>query len=177
MTQTIITIIAFCLINLNAIAQMSSIQTSTQNAIQGKFKTFIILDENTGFVLAKKPSQYQPDNKMPLSYFTVLLPDGVTGYVPGVPRSFIIHTLQTVTGLSEQDWVLENNLEEESVFFARSKYVNNKSSKQWLIKIDGEKIVFQNLRTNCFLFIDKNGKYYMVDNFINATRWKLIYTY
>jgi len=177
MNRLINLIIVLCLINISAIGQMSSIQTSTQGAIQGKFKTFIILDESTNFVMAKTPMPYEAGHNMPLSYFSVLLPDGVSGYIPGTPRSTIIHTLQAGTGLAEKDWVLEDNLEEEGVFFARNKYITNIFSKQWLIKVDGEKVVFQNLRTNGYLTIDKSGNYHMTNNFSDATRWKLIYTY
>lgn len=177
MNRLISLIIVLYFINISAIAQMSSIQTSTNNCIQGKFKTFIILDENTNFVMAQKPVPYQVGQNMPLSYFSYLFLNGASGYLPGAPRSTVIHTLQAGTGLAEKDWVLEENIEEEAVFFARNKYITNVFSKQWLIKVDGKKVIFQNLRTNGYLMIDKNGDYHTTNNFRDATRWKLIYTY
>ena len=169
--------LALCLISFAASAQMSSIQTSIKNAMQGKFKTFIIMDESTGLVLGQKPKAYDPGNEMPLSYFTLLLPDEAINYIPGTPRSFIIHSLETVSGIEGQDWVLENNSDEESVFFARSKYINNEFSKQWLIMVDGQKVVFKNVRNGDFLVVDGNGDYLAVKDFAEATRWKLIYTF
>lgn len=166
-----------CIVSLSTTAQMSSINTSQKDALLKDFKTFIILDESTGMVLAKNPENYNMDKPMPLNFFTMVLPEGVTKYIPGNPRTFIIHSLQTSGSLGEQDWVLESNLEENSTFFARNKYINNKLSKQWMVLIDGQRVVFKNIRTNEFLSIDKNGNYHSVPNFAEATRWKLIHSF
>ena len=170
-------IIATLLFSIVSTAQMSSIITSSQSALQKKFKTFIILDETTGFVLAKTPTTFDAGKEMPLNYFTLVLPNGVTKYIPGNPRSFIIHSIQTSGSSGEQDWVLESNDEEKDIFFARNKYIKTASSKHWMIQIDGERIVIINKRTNEFLSINTSGEYYPVSSFAEATRWKLIHSF
>lgn len=177
MKKTIGIIIATLLLSIVGVAQMSSITTSTKNALQNKFKTFIILDEATGYVLAKTTTTYDAGKEMPLNYFTLVLPNGITKYIPGNPRIFIIHSLQTSGSSGEQDWVLENNDEESDIFFARNKYIKTALSKHWMIMIDGERVVFKNMRANKFLSIDEDGKYFAVSNFAEATRWKLIHSF
>lgn len=177
MKRSINLIIIFLIISITSTAQMSSIVTSGYNCAQNKFKTFIIHDESTGFVMTKTPTAYNSESEMPLNYFTMVLPAGVQKYMPGNTRVFLIHNLINTSASGAQDWVLENNQEEESVFYARNKYITNTLSKQWLILVDGEKIVFKNIRTKEFLSIDENGNYLTNDSFADATRWKLIYSF
>ncbi|NOR87116.1 MAG: hypothetical protein GQ527_05855 [Bacteroidales bacterium] len=177
MKKTISIVIATILLSFVGIAQISSITTSVQSALQNKFKTFIILDEATGYVLAKTPTFFDAGKEMPLNYFTMVLPSGISKYIPGNPRVFIIHSLQTSGSSGEQDWVLESNDEEKDIFFARNKYIKTALSKHWMIMIDGERVVFKNMRTNEFLSIDKDGKYFAVSSFAEAIRWKLIHSF
>lgn len=177
MKRSINLIIILLIISLSSTAQLSSISTSGYGCINNEFKTFIILDETTGYVMAKTPIAYNTENEMPLNYFTLVLPSGVQRYVPGNTRIFLIHNLVNSSSSGAQDWVLENNLEEDDVFYARNKYITNTFSKQWLIMVDGEKIVFKNIRTKTFLSIDENGNYFTSNNFANATRWKLIHSF
>ena len=166
-----------CFVNVSATAQMSSIQTSTQSAIQGKFKTFIVIDIVTNFVMAKEPILFEQGKINTPCFFTVVVPDDLADYIPGNTRSFLVHSLQVGNGRAEKDWVLENNLKEEGVFFARNKYINNIFSKQWIIKVDDENVIFQNVRTKGFLLLDSSGQYSMVSSITDASRWKLIYVY
>lgn len=177
MKRSINLIIIFLIISLSSTAQLSSISTSGYGCIHDEYKTFIILDETTGYVMAKTPIAYNTESEMPLNYFTLVLPSGVQRYIPGNTRIFLIHNLFTNSSSGAQDWVLENNVEEESVFYARNKYITNIFSKQWLIMIDGEKIVFKNIRTKKFLSIDEKGNYFTNDKFADATRWKLIHSF
>ena len=88
---------------------------------------------------------------MPLNYFTRFVPENAQNYLPGNQRTFLVHNLIQTDVSGNQDWVIENNDEENSIFYARNKYITNVLSKQWLILIDGEKVVFKNLRTKEFL--------------------------
>jgi len=177
MKKIIFPLAVMLFLNMAALAQLSSINTTARSAIKGYFKTFVVLDENSGFVLAKTPITYQAGAKMPLCYFTTVLPNGADSYVPGNPRVFIIHSTEVVSNSAQQDWVLENNTKENDIFFARNKYINNVLSKHWQIMVDGQMVVFKNIRTGEFLTIDNQGKYHATKNFSKATRWKLIYTF
>lgn len=161
--------LAFLLLSISASAQLATISTYPSSLLKKNYKTFVIMDEQTGMTLSKTPVLYNSASPMPLNYFTNILPNG--------NRTFIIHSLETSSTAGAQDWVLEYNAEENEIFFARNKYIKTAASKHWTALVTGEKVVFKNQRTHSFLYIDENGKYTDVETLDQATQWKLIYAY
>jgi hypothetical protein len=151
-----------------------SIVTKKEDAlVNQKYTKFVVVDDKTQYVLAKTPVKYDVTKEMPLNYFTVDLTD----LIPGKQRSFTIHNLVSNSGGDDYDWVLEDNADENTIFFSRSNFITMKTSMQWLITVRGERILLKNSRSGAFLKIDAKGSYLSVKTESEASNWKLIHIF
>lgn len=93
-----------------------SIVTKKDDAIVNKkYTKFIVVDEATHYVLAKTPAIYDASKEMPVNYFTLDFSDIVSSQ----QRLFTIHNLTDSNGGDEYDWVLEDNADENAIFFTQ----------------------------------------------------------
>lgn len=168
-------IIIFFLIlfSITAKSQISNIATSTHDILSAKHKDFIILDEVSSLVLARKPKKYYESSQNPLCYFTIFKDDFLNSGI----RIFEIHSLQKIGKMDDMDWVLQDNKDENRVFFARNQYIQNIVSKQWTLHAEGDRVLIKSLKTSAFLCIDKDGGLFTTKERNEATKWKLIYTF
>jgi hypothetical protein len=168
-----IIIVAIAIIVFSAFTDgLHSVVTSKTDELAKKYRTFILVDKATNFVMAKDPVQYDPQLEMPLCYFTIEAP--IPGQLP--VRIFTIHNL-VENNADEYDWVLEHNPDEKDMFFARSRFVLQGLSKQWFITVRSDDVVIQNLRTREYLHIDKTGDFSPVADVNEASSWKLIHVF
>jgi hypothetical protein len=170
-----IILLSLALFSIPLFSQMSSVVTRPEDILKKKFKTFIILNEKTGFVMAKDPVKYEVGGEMPLCYFTIDNPTNIA--FPGSSRFMVIHDLVAAQQGDAYDWVLENNPEEKDVFFSRTRFINIDTGKWWNVLVNDEEVIFQNMATGAFLTIDPSGDYKTVANRKEASLWKLIYIY
>lgn len=154
---------------------MSSVLTSKPDQISKRHKTFILLNEETGFVLAQKPEIYQPGEPMPLCFFSSDL--SINDVLPGGQRQVIIHDLTASSNGDQYDWILQHDLDEKDIYFSRGNYILNTATTKWNVLVQGESVFFQNIQTKAFLAIDDQGDYYPAGNRQQASFWKLIYVY
>lgn len=173
--KVLIALLFLLMISLVAEAQLSSVVTSRDQVIQKKIKTFIVLNEETGFVMAQSPVKYNVEVEMPLCYFTIDNPANLV--LPDLGRYLVIHELKKNEGGDQYDWVLENNAAEKDVFFSRTKFITVENATWWNVLVDNDKVLFQSMVNHGFLRIDEHGDFSMVDNRNAASRWKLIYVY
>jgi hypothetical protein len=163
------------LIGTPVFSQMSTVVTGKEDIIKNKHKTFIILNEKTGLVMAKTPVKYDAGAEMPLCYFTIDNPANIV--FPGSSRHMVIHDLGASQVGDSYDWVLEVNPDEKDVFFSRSKFITMDNGKWWNVLVNDDRIILQNLATDTYLVIDESGDYSTVPNRKEASLWKLIYVY
>lgn len=173
--KKLITLILLVFLAIPVFSQMSFITTGTSDILQKKYKTFIILNEKTGLVMAKTPVKYDVSAEMPLCYFTINNPTNLV--FPGTSRYMVIHDLGASQEGDAYDWELENNPDEKDVFFARSRFITLDSGKWWNVLVNDDEVILQNMATGAFLLIDQAGDYSTVDNRKEASLWKLIYVY
>lgn len=173
--KVLIVLLFSLMVSLVAEAQLSSVVTSRDQVIQKKIKTFIVLNEESGFVMAQSPVKYKVDDEMPLCYFTIDNPANLV--LPNIGRYLVVHELKKDAGGDQYDWVLENNCDEKDVFFSRTKFISVENSTWWNVLVDNDKVLFQSMVNHGFLKIDEQGDFSMVDDRNAASRWKLIYVY
>lgn len=169
-------LIALPILLMSALAAESlfSIVTKKEDAVMNhKYTRFVMVDDATGFALAKDPVLYDASGMMPQNYFTVDVPD-LTG---ATERLFIVHNLTKSEGVDEYDWVLEDNADEKSIFYARSKFINLQASMQWRFIVRGERVLLRNLRTGNYLKVTQEGKFQGVTKELEASRIKLIHIF
>lgn len=153
---------------------LKSIVTSKEDAlITKKFTAFIMVDDATNMALGKTPVKFDISKDMPLNYFTITLPENATI----TQRIFTIHNIITENNPDEYDWVIEDNRDENQVFYSRRKFVVNPASMQWIIMVRGERIVLKNIRTSNFLKVNPNGELTATEDESGASKWKLIHVY
>lgn len=174
-TKKLFLFIGIILASFQIQAQMSSVTTGKGNELKQNYKTFIIVNESTGWVMAQNPVKYDVSEEMPLCYFTIDNPSNIV--MPGSSRLMVIHDLGASQTGDAYDWVLEDNPDEKDIFFARSKFISLATGKWWNVLVEGEEIILQNVATHNFLTIDNTGDYASTDNRKAASRWKLIYVY
>ncbi|MDY0103049.1 MAG: hypothetical protein RBS07_08910 [Lentimicrobium sp.] len=151
----------------------SIVTTKDDALINHKYTKFVVVDDETQYVLAKTTVKYDLSKEMPINYFTVDL----TNLIPGKQRAFIIHNLLNDTNGDDYDWVLEENADDNATFFSRSNFISMKTSMQWLITVRGERVLLKNCRTGAFLKVDTNGSYLSVNSETEASRWKFIHIF
>ena len=151
-----------------------SIVTKKDDAILNKkYTKFIVVDEATHYVLAKTPAIYDASKEMPVNYFTLDFSDIVSSQ----QRLFTIHNLTDSNGGDEYDWVLEDNADENAIFFSRSNFVIQKPSMHWRMVVRGERVLLQNQRTGSYVKMNPDGSYAAVENEAEASHWKLIHIF
>ncbi len=168
-------VLALLLFSGAANAQLSSVVTTKDQVLRNNIKTFIVLDEKSGFVMAQTPIKYDINAEMPVCYFTMDNPINLV--IPEIGRYLVIHELKKDEGGDQYDWVLENNRDENDVFFSRTKFITWENGKWWNVLVDDDKVVFQNMANHGYLKIDSQGDFSMVEDRKAASRWKLIYIY
>jgi hypothetical protein len=174
MKNLIVFLLPVLLITNSLDGGLYSIVTKKEDAlVNQKYTKFVVIDDETQFVLAKTPVKYDLSKELPMNYFTVDL----TGNIPGKQRIFTIHNLVNNAGGDEYDWVLEDNADENTIFFSRSNFITMKASMQWLITVRGERILLKNSRTGAYLKVDANGSYLAVKSETEASKWKLIHIF
>ena len=156
-------------------AQMPSIHTEKSDVLAKKYKTFVLVDKATNYVLAKTPVKYDAGTDMPTCFFTVDIPEGLTEIAKGSHRFFVIHSLQE----TDEDWVLENSDSEKDIFFGRGRFVVNAATKQWFLTIDNDRVVIESRHgvPALYLAVDDSGDLKPVKEKSKASRWKLYYVY
>lgn len=151
-----------------------SIVTSREDAlVNKKYTAFIMVDDLTNMALGKTPVKFDISKEMPLNYFTITMPENVSI----TQRLFTIHNIVTENNPDEYDWVLEDNPDENKVFYSRRNFITKAISMQWIMIVRGERVVIKNIRTGSFLKIESNGDLTAVDGEYNASLWKLIHVY
>lgn len=151
-----------------------TIVTSKENAlVNKKYTTFIMVDDATNMALGKTPVKFDISKNMPLNYFTITLPENVSI----TQRVFTIHNVITENNPDEYDWVLQDNPDENQVFYSRRKFINQVKSMQWIMVIRGERVLIKNIRTRSFIKINPNGDLTAIKDEANASKWKLIHVY
>ncbi len=151
-----------------------SIVTSRENALINKrYTTFIMVDDATNMALGKTPVKYDISKKMPLNYFTITLAENASI----TQRVFTIHNIITENNPDEYDWVLEDNPDENQIFFSRRKFVSMAIAMQWILIVRGERVVIKNIRTRALLKVKDDGSLISVDNESDASKWKLIHVF
>ncbi|MBI9035256.1 MAG: hypothetical protein JEZ03_12365 [Bacteroidales bacterium] len=175
-TAKFILIIALLTTTAQVFSQMSTILTSKPDQISNKHKTFILLNEETGYVMAQKPEKYQVGEAMPLCYFST--EGSINDYLSnGGQRQIIIHDLTASSTGDKYDWILQYDSEENDIFFSRSNYIMNSITSKWNVLVEGESVFFQNIQSKAFMAINNEGDYYPATSRQQASLWKLIYVY
>lgn len=153
---------------------LKSIVTSKEDALVNKrFKTFIMVDDATNMALGKTPVKFDISKDMPLNYFTITLPEDAAI----TQRLFTIHNIITENNPDEYDWVLEDNMDENQMFYSRRKFIVKPATMQWIMVVRGERVVLKNMRTRNFLKINPNGELTATEDESGASKWKLIHVY
>ncbi len=174
MKKIIIYVLPLIFVSAITIESLFSIVTKKEDAVLNKnIQRFIMVDEATGLALAKEPLKYDPAKEMPINYFTVDIPDP-TG---SSERNFTIHNMTKTEGPDEYDWVLEDNADEKTIFFARSKFISIANSMHWRFIIRGERVLLRNVRTGNLLKINADGKFSSAKTEAEASKIKLIHVY
>jgi len=151
-----------------------TIVTSKENAlVNKKYTTFIMVDDATNMALGKTPVKFDISKDMPLNYFTITLPENAAI----TQRVFTIHNIITENNPDEYDWVLEDNPDENQVFYSRRKFVIQAKSMQWIMVVRGERVLIKNIRTGSFIKIEPNGNLTAIQDEASASKWKLIHVY
>lgn len=168
----------FVLLCQLSIAQVGSITTSKTDEVSRKLKTFIVVDQGTGYALGKENKIYEKDSENPMCYFTSV-PLSETGLttVNGLRIMGIFDAKST----PDERWNVQYNAQEDAVVFGRSRFVPRKFDALWSPLLDGDHVVFRTLEggNNAnwikFLAMGEDGKLKRVDSFEEASRWTLIY--
>lgn len=170
MRKIIIAIALIALISAKMAEGLLNIATTKEDAlINNKYISFIVVDDETNYVLSKNPVKYDAALEMPLHFFTV----ENAAMLTQSERQFVIHNLLD----DEYDWVLEDNPEEGEIFYSRSKFVMNGKTMSWKFIVRGERILMKNVASGNFLKITEDGKFQRVSDESQASKWKLIHVY
>ncbi len=171
-----ISFIVLFFVIVSANGQLPSICTSDADAAVKKYKTFVMVDKTTGYVLAKTPVKYNPEDDMPTCYFTMDPKPENYRSATNELRKFVVHTLQQ----TDEQWVLENNLSEKDFFFGRLAYINNPVLRHWEFHPSGDYVIIRSSISghgNVFLAVDAQGDLKPVNEKAKAAQWKLYYVY
>ncbi|MCK9452176.1 MAG: hypothetical protein M0Q90_10835 [Bacteroidales bacterium] len=164
MKKTFLFFLPLLFLGLGAYSQMRNISSEVINPLDKKIKPFMAIDTEFGLVLGRQPIQLSADGNGPQLYF-------VQDKLSLNTRLMAIYSFETE---DEYEWMLEDNAGENDMFFARERFVTDKSRVKWKILVDGSTVIFQNAATNAFLAIAEEGDIYPVEDKDKAARWKLI---
>lgn len=153
------------IISLAASAQLRNISSDVLNPLDKKIRPFMAIDSHYGFVLGRDVVALGDGEKHPMVYF-------VQDKLNMTKRLMDIYSFEPE---SDYDWLLEDNAQENDVFFARSRFVVDKARTKWLLMVDGTYVVFQNAATKAYITVNKDGDIFLVENFQDASRWKLVH--
>lgn len=155
-------------------AQLRTISSDVSNPLDKKLKLFVAHDTQHNFVITRENVQFDNNaSAAPCLYFTT--PSLTTNIVGNtVPRYFEIHCYEPT---SEYDWILEDNDQENDIFFSRSRFVGQGFSARWKLHVDGNLVFFQNVSSGRYLSIDASGDLSPVENRDQASLIKLIHVF
>ncbi|MDA3942651.1 MAG: hypothetical protein PF694_03805 [Bacteroidetes bacterium] len=155
----------FLLIGLTASAQIHNISSEVLNPLDKKIKPFMAIDSHFGFVLGREIVPLSDGANHPMIYF-------VQDKLSLTQRVMELYSYEPE---SDYEWLLEDNAQENDVFFARSRFVVDNARTKWIVMVDGSHVVFQNAATKVYVAVNEEGDIVPVEHFQDASRWKLVH--
>lgn len=158
-------------------AQLTSVTTDKISEASGNLTSFVVVDTETNYVMAKEPVKYNASNEMPTCYFTTI-PGTESGLTYG--SKYRLMLINANLGVDGEHWIINDNKAEGKVIFSRRRFITPKHQGIWVPKIEDDCVIFLNIKgvTNTnwggYLTIDANGVFKTVKDYTQASRWKLI---
>ncbi len=90
------------------------------------------VDTEFGLVLGRQPEALSTDGNGPQIYFVQDM----------LSLNVRLMTVYSFEPESEYEWILEDNAAENDLFFARSRFVSDKSRAKWKMLVDGGTVIF-----------------------------------
>lgn len=164
MKKIFLLLLPLLFLGFGAYSQMRNISSEVINPLDKKITPFMAVDTEFGLVLGRQPEALSTDGNGPQIYFVQDM----------LSLNVRLMTVYSFEPESEYEWILEDNAAENDLFFARSRFVSDRSRAKWKMLVDGGTVIFQNAATNAFLAIAEDGDVFPVNQRSKASRWKLI---
>ena len=158
-----------CLFTIQVSAQLSTVITSKDNEVLKKFNSFVVVDQATGYAMAKTPVKYSAGKNAPKVYFTKAPTELIN-------IDALVVSINDATNTEEGFWSIYFDASKDITAFCRRRFVADKKRALWTPVIQDNYVIFKAIVSPTYLVIDENGEYGLTHSLSDASKWELIYT-